>query len=104
MWGQNQRNGIRGHSFAGSGTRDKPWDRDQSFLRDQAKPFFGVRAKICRAFGIKDQQFGFKNGISDAKTYLVTTPPEPCPRQGVVFVQYEHLKIIDNFKVIVFLQ
>ena len=35
--------------------------------------FVGTETKICHAIGIKDQKFGYKNGISDEKPYLVTT-------------------------------
>ena len=47
-----------------------------SFFRDQGSGctlFVGSGTKIGHAFGIKDQKFGCKNGISDEKTYLVTT-------------------------------
>ena len=33
----------------------------------------GSGTKIGDAFGIKDQKFAYKNGISDEKTYLVIT-------------------------------
>ena len=33
----------------------------------------GIRDKNWSRFGIKDQKFAYKNGISDEKTYLVTT-------------------------------
>ena len=46
------------------------------FLRDQGSCsstiFVGSGTKIYHAFGIKDHQFGYKNGIGDEKTYLVT--------------------------------
>ena len=43
-------------------------------IRDQAVPHFvGSGKKIGHAFGIKDHKFAYKNGISDEKTYLVTT-------------------------------
>ena len=35
--------------------------------------FVGSGMKIGHAFGIKEQKFAYKNGISDEKTYLVTT-------------------------------
>ena len=35
--------------------------------------FVGSGTKIGHAFGIKEQKFAYKNGISDEKTYLVTT-------------------------------
>jgi len=65
-------------------SRSHPWDQGSqtvgigisSFLgiRDKAVPFFvGSGTKICHAVGIKDQKFGYKNGISDEKIYLVTT-------------------------------
>ena len=43
-----------------------------SFLRDQRSGctiFVGSGTKICYVFGIKDQKFGYRNGISDEKTY-----------------------------------
>ena len=46
------------------------------FFRDQGSGctiFVGSGTKIGHAFGIKDQKFASKNGISDDKTYLVTT-------------------------------
>jgi len=47
-----------------------------SFLRDQGAGctiFVGSGTKICPAFGIRDQKFAYKSGISIEKTYLVTT-------------------------------
>ena len=35
--------------------------------------FVGSGMKIGHAFGIKEQKFVYKNGISDEKAYLVTT-------------------------------
>ena len=35
--------------------------------------FVGSGTKIYHAFGIDDQKFWYKNGISDKKTYLFTT-------------------------------
>ena len=35
--------------------------------------FVGSETKICQAFGIKDQKFGYENGISDETRYLVMT-------------------------------
>ena len=32
--------------------------------------FVGSGTKICHTCGIKDQKFGYKNGISDESTYL----------------------------------
>ena len=46
------------------------------FLRYQGSGctiFAGSGTKICDAFGIKDQKFEYKNGISDEKTYLIET-------------------------------
>ena len=46
------------------------------FLRDQGSDctiFVGSETKLCRAFGIKDQTFRYKNGISDEKTHLIVT-------------------------------
>ena len=50
--------------------------RISGFLRDQGTGctiFVGQRTKICPAFGIKDQKFEYKNGISDEKRYPVMT-------------------------------
>ena len=51
--------------------------RISSFLRDQGSGctiFVVSGARICHAFEIKDQEFGYKNGIRDTKnTHLVTT-------------------------------
>ena len=38
--------------------------------------FVGSGAKPCFAFGIKDQKFGYKNGISNEKKYLATSVQE----------------------------
>ena len=46
------------------------------FLRYQGSGctiFVGSGTKICDAFGIKDQKFEYKNGISNEKTYLIET-------------------------------
>ena len=63
--------GIRrvgsGITALGSGITDHGIGISSSF-RDQ-----GSGTKIRHAFGIKDQKFAYKNGISDEKTYLVTT-------------------------------
>ena len=69
--------GIRrvgsGISAPESGIRDhKPWDH-QHFLIG-LHHFCGSGTKFCHAFGIKDQQFGSKNEISDEKTYLAVRP------------------------------
>ena len=49
-------------------TGHKPWDRDQQFFfRDQGSSctiFVGSGTKTCHADGIKDPQFGYRNGIS----------------------------------------
>ena len=45
------------------------WDR---------KFFVGSGIKISLSFGIRDQNFGLKNGISHEKIYLVTTLKLPC--------------------------
>ena len=78
--------GIRrvgsGITSLGSGITDRgipdhrPWDRGQQFFRDQRSRctiFVGSGTKIGHAVGIKDQKFGYKNGISDEKIYLGTT-------------------------------
>ena len=44
--------------------------------------FVGSGTKIGHAFGIKDQKFACKNGISDEKTYLVTTLNWPVKMKG----------------------
>jgi len=45
-----------------------------SGIRDQAVTIFvGSGTKIVHAFGIRDQKFACKNGISDEKTHLVAT-------------------------------
>ena len=79
---RDQRGGIRDqkgwiwdHS---PGIRDhRPWNRDQQFFfRDQGQGctiFVGSGTKTSHAFGIKNQKFVYKNGISDEETYLVTT-------------------------------
>ena len=47
------------------------------FFRNQGSGcniFMGsAGTKICHAFGIKDQKYGYKNWVSDEKTHLVTT-------------------------------
>ena len=46
------------------------------FFRDRGPGciiFVGSGTKICHAFGTKDQKFGYKNGISDEKSYFVMT-------------------------------
>ena len=49
----------------------RPWDLGiSSFCRDQGSGrtrFIGSGSKIGHAFGIKDQKFAYKNGISDEK-------------------------------------
>ena len=71
---RDQKGGIWDHSHW---IRDhRPWDRDQQLFRDQGSGctiFVGSGKKIGHAFGIKDHKFAYKNGISDEKTYLVTT-------------------------------
>jgi len=47
-----------------------------SFSRDQGSGctvFVGSRTNNGHTFGIKDQKFEYKNGISNEKAYLVTT-------------------------------
>ena len=34
-----------------------------------------IRDQNLSSFGIKDQKFGYKNGINNGKTYLVMTMP-----------------------------
>ena len=50
----------------------KPWDRDQqlvdgSEIRLYMYHFCGIRDQNFHAFGIGNQKFGYKNGISDVK-------------------------------------
>ena len=70
------------------GIRDRKggiWDHSLG-IRDQAMRlkvfegsrislyhFLGLGTKICHAFRIKDQKFGYKNGISDEK--YTSLPP-----------------------------
>ena len=62
---KDQRDGIWDHS---PGLRDhRPWDRNQQFFRDQGSGctiFVGSGTKMGHPFGIKDQKFAYKNGIS----------------------------------------
>ena len=62
----------------------QPWDQESQTMgsgsavsyRDQGSgctTFVGSGTKSGHAFGIKEQKFAYKNGISDEKTYLVTT-------------------------------
>ena len=62
----------------------QPWDQESQTMgsgsavsyRDQGPgftTFVGSGMKIGHAFGIKEQKFAYKNGISDEKTDLVTT-------------------------------
>ena len=71
---KDQKDGIWDHS---PGPRDlTPWDRNQQSFRDQGSGctiFVGSGTKMGPAFGIKDQKYASKNGISKEKTYLVTT-------------------------------
>ena len=52
----------------GSGSANSYWDQGPGFTT-----FVGSGMKIGHAFGIKEQKFAYKYGISDEKTYLVTT-------------------------------
>ena len=50
--------------------------RISSFMRDQRSGciiFAGSGTKICYAFGIKDQEFGYRKGISDEETHFIMT-------------------------------
>ena len=75
MWDRDQRDGIwdqKGGIWDHSHwIRDhRPWDRDQQRFRDQGSGCtisVGSGTKIGHAFGIKDQKFAYKNGISDEK-------------------------------------
>ena len=54
------------------------WDQGSQAMGWGSAVFFsrGIRDQHLFAFGIKDQKFGYKNGISDEKkkkTYLVTS-------------------------------
>jgi len=64
--------------------RSQPWDQGSQtmgsgsvvFFRDQGSGctiFVGSGTKIGHAFGVKNQKVAYRNGISDEKTYLVTT-------------------------------
>ena len=47
-----------------------------SFFTDQGSGItivMGLGTKFCQAFGIKNQKFLQRNGISEEKTYLVRT-------------------------------
>ena len=69
-----QRGGIWDRS---PGIRDhRPWDRDQQFFEGSGirlYHFCGIGDQNLSCFGIKSQKFEHKNGISDAKTYFVTS-------------------------------
>ena len=63
--------------------RSQPWaqgsytmgSESAVFFRDQGSGctiFVGSGTKMGHAFGIKDQEFADKNGISKESTYLVT--------------------------------
>jgi len=63
-----------GITALGSGITDR--GSGSALLGDQGSGctiFVGSGTKIGHAFGIKDQKFTYKNGISDEKTYFVTT-------------------------------
>ena len=54
----------------------KPWDRIRSFLRVQGLGCtvnVGSGTKIYHSIGIKDQKFGYKNGIRNEKSHFVMT-------------------------------
>ena len=64
-----------GITALGSGITDHGMGISSCF-RDQGSGctiFVGSGTKTSHAFGIKDQKFVYKNGISDEETYLVTT-------------------------------
>ena len=73
-WDQESEGGIWDQS---PGITDhKPWDRDQQLSEGSGirlHHFCGSGNKSCYAFGIKDQKFGYKNGISDEKSYHIMT-------------------------------
>ena len=61
-WDQGSQHWARGSQAMGLGIK--------IVLRDHGSPctiFVGSGTKICHAFGIKDQKFGYKNGISAEK-------------------------------------
>ena len=67
------------------------WIGISSFLKDQGSGcniIVETGIKICHAFGIEDEKFGYKNGIIDENTYHVTTliKKRPRERQRTVFV------------------
>ena len=62
----------------GSGITDHGIGIISCFYRDQGLgcgTSVGLETKIDQAFEIKEEKFANKNGISDEKTYLVTTLP-----------------------------
>ena len=74
MWDRDQR-GASGITAPGSEITSHVIEIS-SFLTDQETGytiFVGSGTKICHAFVIKDQKFGYNTGISDEKTYLVIT-------------------------------
>ena len=82
MWDQGSKGWDRGSE--GWDLGPQPWDQESQTMgsgsavsyRDQGSgctTFVGSGTKIGHAFGIKEQKFAYKNGISDEKTYLVTT-------------------------------
>ena len=59
-----------------SGITDHGIEISGFFFRNQGSDctiFVGSGTKIGHAFGIKDQQFAYKNGINDEKVYVVAT-------------------------------
>ena len=73
---RDQKSGIWDHS-PGIRHDQMPWDREQHFffVRDQGSSctICGPGTEICHYFRIKDQKFGYKNGISDEETHIDTT-------------------------------
>jgi len=84
MWDQGSKGWDQGSE--GWDLGPQPWDQESQTMGSGSAVFLGIRdqgsgctifvgsgTKIGHAFGIKDHKFAYKNGISDEKTYLVTT-------------------------------
>ena len=82
MWDRGSKGWERGSE--GWDLGPQPWDQESQTMgsgsavssRDQGSgciTFVGSGKTFGHAFGIKEQKFAYKNGISDEKTYLATT-------------------------------
>ena len=89
MWDQGSKGWGRGSE--GWDLGPQPWDQESqtmgsgsavSYQGPGFTTFVGSGMKIGHAFGIKEQKFVYKNGISDEKTYLVTTLLLTLPSSG----------------------